>query len=605
MKKEILAICLILLFALTACEQAQGNLPTPTGAPATAVDQAAQQPAETTPADIDSDAPPAPRETAPAGQAYPAPPPTEAASLKEAYPPPTQEPAPAASPTLPAPAALLAPAALPGRVWTFSQFNGGDNTLLPADLPELNSIEFFDDGRVSIIAGCNVAGGVYSAAAGTINIQAANQTGAGCPAGSRGAQFLGWLNESAAFALEGDTLSLRLPGDAGEMQLAGSSLLTYGDQLTSFMARIAGIGVPQAMPQTVQALMDDSLAQLVYKEGDDINLAFGKAPGAVVLIESPGGSMIQAAGLANVEAGRPMSIHDRLEIGSSTKMFTGVLLTQLQEEGLLNVDDPLSKWLPELAADLPHGESITLRHLATHTSGLPDYGDDIIGAGAADAEALRSGYTPEELVRYAVENAPPDFEPGEPGRWRYSNTGYILLGMVLEQAAGRSYSDLLQARIFDPLGMSSTELPQGSPAEGTLADGYFVYPYDIKTTEWNTSQGWSAGGIISTAEDMAKFARALMTGALFQDPAALETMTSFIQTAENPAVAAVGGQGYGLGLIEFAPGFFGHRGQTIGYTSIVGMDPAKDFILIALTNSAEAAVAAEQDLAGHFLQIEE
>ena len=104
---------------------------------------------------------------------------------------------------------------------------------------------------------------------------------------------------------------------------------------------------------------------------------------------------------------------------------------------------------------------------------------------------------------------------------------------------------------------------------------------------------------------MAKFARALMTGEIFSDPATLDVMTSFIEVSENQEVGNVGGTGYGTGLIEFAPGLWGHRGQTIGFTSIVAMDPAKDFVLIALTNTAEGSVGSEQQLMGHFLQLDE
>ena len=86
-------------------------------------------------------------------------------------------------------------------------------------------------------------------------------------------------------------------------------------------------------------------------------------------------------------------------------------------------------------------------------------------------------------------------------QWMYSNTGYILLGMVLEAAGGQSYADLLQDRIFSPLEMNNTELLEGVPYVNSIVDGYFVFPYDINTTEWNGTQGWAAGAIISTATD--------------------------------------------------------------------------------------------------------
>lgn len=502
---------------------------------------------------------------------------------------------------------LSSEATLTNRVWTFQHFdNQNGQMLLPSpEVPEINMVEFFEDGRVSIIAGCNVAKGSYSAEDGAINIQAVNRTQETCEATSYGNQFRQWLNTAGSYRLDGELLSLQLPANAGEVQLQGSEILTFGDQYAKFLMMTAALGVPNSQPETLEELMDASLDKLVYQDGDPVNLAFGQAPGAVVLIQSPQGSMVKAAGLANIEENKPMAAFDRLEIGSNTKMFTGVLLAQLQEERVLSLEDPLSKWLPDLASTIPYGEAMTLRHLATHTSGIPDYADIVIGAGAADSEALRSGYQPEELVLIAIENSEPDFTPGQPGQWKYSNTGYILLGMVLESATGQSYGDLLQQRIFGPLHMNNSELLEGIPYPDNIVDGYFVFPYDINTTEWNGTQGWSAGGIISTASDMAKFAQALMTGTLFNDPATLSVLTEFIEVSENDAVGNVGGIGYGTGLIEFAPGLWGHRGQTVGFTSIVAMDPAKDFLLIALANSAEAAVGDEQRLMGHYLHLSE
>jgi D-alanyl-D-alanine carboxypeptidase len=507
---------------------------------------------------------------------------------------------------------LLAPmgeanGSLTSQVWRFQQFASptGETFLASQAGGEMNSVEFFEDGRIAITAGCNAAHGTYSAVDGAINIQAVNDTQEVCEGQSLGNQFLQWLNEAAAYEIESGSLTLDLPGDSGTMLLFGSNVLTYADRIAKVLVLTGGLGLPQAQPGTLEELMDASLQELVYHEGIAPEVALDRAPGAVVLIDSPAGSMIKASGFANFEEKRPMSTYDRLEIGGNTMIFTGVLLAQLQEEGLLSLDDPLSKWLPDLAAAIPNGEAITLRQLATHTSGIPDYGDAVISAGAADSEALRSGYTPEELVRLAVENLPPVFSPGEPGQWHYSNTGYILLGMVLEAASGQSYADLLQNRIFSPLGMTGTELLEGTPYTDSIVDGYLSYPYEIETTEWNGSQGWAASGIISTAGDMAKFARSLMSGDIFKDPATLDVMTDFIERSDNAAVAGTGGAGYGIGLIEFAPGLWGHRGQTIGFSSIVAMDPAREFLLIALTNSAEGAVGHEQQSMGSFLHLGE
>jgi D-alanyl-D-alanine carboxypeptidase len=560
---------------------------------------------------------PAPQENSDAASGDPYPPPADGDVLLSDQPYPSQPdeayPAPQTAEEQPVqePNTLLGPAAaggtLTGHVWLFNQFsNQTGETFLPVPgMAETNSVEFFEDGRVAINAGCNSASGTYSTIDGAINIQAVNETQQTCEGPTLGAQFLQWLNEAGSYHIEGEDLFLVLPGDSGEVILSGSDMVTYADRIAKILVMNAGLGLPQAQPETLEELMDTALGELVFHEGEPQNVALGKAPGAVMLIQAPAGNMIKAAGLGDVEEDRPMSTYDRLEIGTNTMMFTGVLLAQLQEEGLLSLDDSLSTWLPDLSAAIPNGDEITLRQLATHTSGIPDYGAPVISAGAGDSEALRSGYTPEELVRLATENLTPDFAPGEPGRWQVSNTNYILLGLVLEAATGQSYADLLQERIFSPLGMGNTELLEGVPYPNSIVDGYLVYPYDINTTEWNGSQGWAAGGIISTAADMARFAQALLTGAIFNDPATLDVMTDFTKVSEDASARAMGGTGYGLGLTEFAPGLWGHRGQTIGFSSIVAVDPAKEFILIALTNSAESAPGSEQPLIGHFLHLEQ
>src|SRR5512139_2539876 len=113
---------------------------------------------------------------------------------------------------------------------------------------------------------------------------------------------------------------------------------------------------------------------------------------------------------------------------------------QLQEAGLLSMDDLLSKHLPEWAAKLPNGDKITLRQMAQHTAGLWDYADDIIGGGAADPVALEKSYTPAELVQYAADKGKPYVAPGE--GWHYTNTGYLLLVMIPEKTTGQTLNEL-------------------------------------------------------------------------------------------------------------------------------------------------------------------
>jgi pimeloyl-ACP methyl ester carboxylesterase len=122
------------------------------------------------------------------------------------------------------------------------------------------------------------------------------------------------------------------------------------------------------------------------------------APGAVLLVDSPDGRFLEATGVSSVEEQAPMQVTDVFEIGSITKSFTVAVALQLQEEGVLSLDDPLSQWLPEMAAQVPNGEQITLRQLANHTTGIWDYGGPILEAGKSDTSLRQQTFTPEERL---------------------------------------------------------------------------------------------------------------------------------------------------------------------------------------------------------------
>lgn len=338
-----------------------------------------------------------------------------------------------------------------------------------------------------------------------------------------------------------------------------------------------------SLPDDLVAQLDDFLQSQVYTEGADPTAA---APGVVLLVDTPDGRYLQAAGVASLEDGTSMQVDDRLEIGSNSKSFTIVLLMQLQEQGVLSLDDMLSDWLPEQAAAIPNGDQITLRQLAQHTSGIWDYGDPIIGEAANDPAKLEQGYSPEELVQYAIDNGAPDFAPGEEGMWKYSNTGYILLGMIIEKAADQSLGELYEERIFEPLGLETAALIEGVPEAGEITNGYW-WTEDgnlNNTTDWNVSQGWAAGGIAMTAEELLAYAKALATGELFQSPDTLTEMLTFDSNGMEGAMP------YGLGLIDFslvsAPGSWGHEGQTAGFQSLWYTNADTGITVVGLTNSA-------------------
>ena len=340
---------------------------------------------------------------------------------------------------------------------------------------------------------------------------------------------------------------------------------------------------PSGLPADIAAQLDSYLQSQVYTAGGDPKLA---APGLVLLVDTPEGRYMNAAGVANLENGTPMKASDILEIGSNTKSMTIVLLMQLVEQGLISLDDPLSKYLPEQAAMLPNGDQITIRQMAQHTAGLWDYADEIMADGITDPAKLVQGYTPEEIVQYAAEKGTPYFTPGEEGKWHYSNTGYILLGMIIEKITGEKLGDLMQARIFDPLELKSAVLLNDVPQKGEITTSGYWWQENgemVDTTNWNGSQGWAAGSVVMTAEDLATYAKALAAGEFFQNPDTLNEMLTFNQAA----LFNVGGA-YGLGLLDFAGdgSVWGHAGQTLGFQSLWFVDPENGSVVVGLTNSA-------------------
>jgi D-alanyl-D-alanine carboxypeptidase len=210
------------------------------------------------------------------------------------------------------------------------------------------------------------------------------------------------------------------------------------------------------------------------------------------------------------------------------------------------------------------------------------YADDLIGGGAADPAELEKSYTPAELVQYVVDHGKPFFAPGE--GWHYSNTGYILLGMIAEKLTGQSLKELYQQRIFEPLGLKTAVLLEGVPQPGQITtDGYWWKPDGslVKTTNWNGSQGWAAGANAMTAADLATYGEGLAAGKLFKNPDSLKQMLTF----DERALMSLGGS-YGLGLFNVGNGYWGHAGQTLGFQSIWFTNPEEKITVVGLTNSA-------------------
>ena len=286
---------------------------------------------------------------------------------------------------------------------------------------------------------------------------------------------------------------------------------------------------------------------------------------------------------------------DHYRIGSITKTMTATVILQLAQEGKLSLDDPISKYRP----DVPNGDNITIAQLLDMRSGLAGYTENPVFQRAVDKDPERI-WRPDELLALAF-SAPASFPPGT--AWQYSNTNYILLGLVMEDVTGQTVPDLFQERVFDPLGMNGTVMPALDDASmpAVYAHGYQfgtaektfgpdpALPADeqqaaadgeLLPADWsgaNPSIAWTAGSVISTADDLVVWTKALVDGELL-DP---ETQAQRLASIQPIDPTQPDGPAYGSGMIR-AGSYFGHAGQISGYESQVIRNPETDTTIVAL-----------------------
>ncbi|MEU7576577.1 serine hydrolase domain-containing protein [Streptomyces sp. NPDC041068] len=297
-------------------------------------------------------------------------------------------------------------------------------------------------------------------------------------------------------------------------------------------------------------------------------------PGVTAQARDKNGVWSATSGVGNLKTGEPRGKNDRFRIGSITKTFVATVLLQMEAEGRLDLDDIVDDHLPGLVRGNGNdGSRITVRQLLNHTSGLFNY--------LADEEYSKTymqgnGYLkhrydtlpPEKHVKVALAHKPL-FEPGD--SFSYSNTNYILAGLIIEKVGGRTYEAEVRDRIIKPLGLKSTSNPGNSthlprPSGRGYAKLFPSKPDRIDDiTEMNGSQGWGDGDIISTAGDLNRFYKALMRGTLLPKKQ-LKAMKTTVTVPDNPDMA------YGLGLTRYTTScgteLWGHGGGMVGWLSM-------------------------------------
>jgi len=331
----------------------------------------------------------------------------------------------------------------------------------------------------------------------------------------------------------------------------------------------------------------DRLAELQrrFQSGLDAVCQKYELPGMTAAYSLPDGRVLAfASGVADKESGAKMTVDTRMPAGSIGKTFVAAMAVALEQDGKLSLDDKLEKWLGDEPwfGDLPNGADITLRHLLMHRAGVADHIYDPVWVGKAQ-EMIKNldtdpdyYFKPAQLVEHIL-NREPLFPVGE--GFKYTDTGYILAGMVIERAGEGTYYDQVSKRFLTPLELTLTE-PADHRDIGNLAAGYLSpenpFGLPVKVAEdgelkYNPATEWTGGGLISNPQDLVRWAKAFYEGRALMQPYVAQIV------ATHPADQKKSSK-YGLGtyVTQNALGTsYGHGGWSVGYLSHLAYFPSE------------------------------
>jgi len=308
----------------------------------------------------------------------------------------------------------------------------------------------------------------------------------------------------------------------------------------------------------------DSLAEATMTGGPVAGLGIGVKRGDDLL-------MARGYGSADIENGVPATAETVFRIGSITKQFTATAVMQLVEAGKIGLDDPITEYLPDYPTQ---GHEITIRHLLTHTSGIKSY---------TGLESWRPkmtlDLTDEELLAL-FKDEPLDFAPGE--RYRYNNSGFYLLGLVIEKASGETYREYLNGHLFGPLGLSGSTYCDERPIIPGRAEGYELVDGELVNDAYlSMNQPGAAGALCSTVPDLLSWTAALRAGQVVSGES-YEKMTTVFTLTEGSTT----GYGFGLGVGEFhGRPIVSHGGGINGFNTMMSHYPDDDLDLVVLSNT--------------------
>jgi D-alanyl-D-alanine carboxypeptidase len=351
--------------------------------------------------------------------------------------------------------------------------------------------------------------------------------------------------------------------------VAGCTATAGGSGPDKTTAAAAGAG--RQLQTSLDGLVDDgfpaALGTVTEADGETVNLA---------------------SGVADLKSKQAAAPNGQVRIASNTKMFTATVVMQLVDEGAVSLDEPLETYLPGLVkGDGIDGRQISVRQLLQHTSGLPEYIVDLLNHEGG----LTRYWAPRDILDMALTH-PAVFAPGE--RWEYSNTNYVVLGLLIERITGAPLENQIDERIVQPLDLKQTVLPHGGdrtiPGEHPL--GYHPDPETgklVDSTELDPGATWAAGGMLSTPSELNTFMQALFDGKL----TSAESLKQMLTTV--PAEEDVWpGSAYGLGVQAYPLSCggvaWGHGGDIFGYETRNAVNDSGEAVMIAVTTLPSSLV---------------
>jgi D-alanyl-D-alanine carboxypeptidase len=295
-------------------------------------------------------------------------------------------------------------------------------------------------------------------------------------------------------------------------------------------------------------------------------------PGAAILVAKDGNVLLRKGyGLAEMELGVPVRPEMVFELGSVTKQFTATAILMLQERGKLSIQDEITKYLPDYPT---HGEKITLEHLLTHVSGIPSY------TGLPEwFPKLREDLTVDQLIAL-FKDKPLEFHPGE--RWAYDNSGYILLGAVIEKASGKSYEDFIEQEIFAPLGMKHSYYGHNDELIPGRAAGYEPDEHGFHPARYlSMTQPYAAGSLMSNVDDLWLWEQSLESGKLLRRESLDRMFTpAKLNSGANTHYA------FGWNTFDYSGHkVIEHGGGIFGFVTHVARVPDERFYVAVLSNN--------------------